>query len=307
MIIVFGSLNTDISFDVSHFPARGETVTGETYRMSYGGKGANQALAASRMGAKTVLIGCVGNDGMGMRIRNGMKREGVLVSGVAESETLPTGIAMVTCEKGGENNIMVAIGANAEIHNDQVPDEILRTGAVLLMQMEVPPEQVFAMIERGHENGVRVMLNLAPAKKITSATLMKVDDLILNEIEAQQLAKQFGVPEDTAPQKLSAALAKKFELHCIITCASKGVYATNPDGAAIHIPALAIEEVVDTTGAGDAFCGTYAACIHNGKSFIESLKYACVAGSLTCTKMGVQDALPFLGDIRDNIDRLRDA
>ena len=303
MIIVFGSLNTDISFDVPHFPVAGETVAGETYRMSYGGKGANQALAASRMGTKTVLIGCVGNDGMGMRIRNGMKREGVLVSGVAESQTLPTGIAMVTCTPDGQNNIMVATGANAETHNDQVPDEILKTGSVILMQMEVPVKQVCALALRGHENSTRVMLNLAPAKQIPEQVLMILDDLILNEIEAQQLAAQLGITKDTPPAELTKLLAKKCKLHCIITCAENGVYGAKPDGSdALHVAALKLETVTDTTGAGDAFCGTYAACIHDGKSFAEALKYASIAGSLTCKKLGVQDALPYLGDIQDYLE-----
>lgn len=305
MLIVFGSLNTDISFDVGHFPAPGETLIGQTYRQSYGGKGANQALAGTRMDARTVLIGCVGNDGMGMRIRNGMKREGVMVSGVAESQDLPTGIAVVTCTPDGQNNIMVAVGANAETHNDQVPDEILKPDNTLLMQMEVPAEQVFELAERAQTKGVRVMLNLAPFHPINDETLQILDDLILNEIEAAQLAVHLAIPDDIPPQKLSSLLAKQYGLNCIITCAADGAYGTNADGAAIHVPAMALDEVIDTTGAGDAFCGTYAACIHDGKSFSDALHYACVAGSLTCMRRGVQDALPWLGEIEEHLDKIK--
>lgn len=308
MIIVFGSLNTDITFTVPHFSAPGETTLGESYQMNYGGKGANQALAAAKIGVKTALVGCVGDDGMGMRIQNGLKRQGVMTSGVAETSEKPTGLAVVTRdEKSGQNNIMVATGANAETKADQVPDEILKTGNVLLMQLEVPVEEVCALIPRAKERGVKVILNLAPVRGVIGKDILaQTDVLIMNQIEAAQIGHQLHIDAGAIKkaEDLARVLAKEIGVTCLVTFAENGSYAAKADGACYHVPALKIEKVVDTTGAGDAYCGTFAACIHDGKGLTEAMRYAAISGSLACTKEGAMPSYPFLGEIEEQLEIL---
>jgi len=239
-----------------------------------------------------------------VRIRNGMKREGVMVSGVAESETHPTGLAMITRDENGENNIMVAGGANLDAREDQVPDNILKTGNILLMQMEVPADEVFKLAARAKENGARVMLNLAPMRKIREEQLDHIDDLLLNEIEARQLAGHLKLKNTEAPEEIAKEIASTRGLNCIITCGADGVHAATKDGEYHHLKPPALDKIVDTTGAGDVFCGTYAACIHNGKGFVSALQHAVAAGTLACTKMGAQDAIPYSGDVQDYIEQV---
>lgn len=300
MIIVFGSLNMDIAIRLESFPEPGETVLSRSYHMSSGGKGGNQALAAARAGAsKVALIGRVGNDDYGKELREKLKSNGVMVSGVAYSDDLPTGCAVVAKDKSGENQIMVMSGANMEAIHDQVPDEILLPQNVLLMQMELPLDQSLTLLERSHAKGVRTILNLAPAITIPARALGHLDYLIVNSIEARQIAQKLNLTTENNALKLAQALAIQGQLTCIVTLGKQGSVAVTKEGHAWGVPIMPLEQslVVDISGAGDAYCGTFAAAIHAGMPLPEAMRRASVAGSLTCLKEGTQEAMPFQADI----------
>ncbi len=302
MIIVFGSINMDMFIDSDRMPEVGETVVCPSYETSPGGKGANQALAALRAGAKVALIGRSGDDGMGTRIVTNLRREGVMTSGVAQSPQ-PTGCAIIFRGSDGQNRIVVASGANAEVTADQVPDEILKPGNVVLMQMETPPEENWILLDRAKKLGAMTILNAAPVRPIPKEIFPLIDVLVVNEIEAAQLSAQIGI-KDTDFLKQAAALSAAGPLTCIVTLGAKGAVAWTKDNKPFHVPALKVDEVVDTTGAGDAWCGTLATALYQGMALEDAMKRASVAASLSCMKKGAQESFPYLGDIEDNLSKL---
>ncbi len=302
MIIVFGSINMDVHMRVKDFPRPGETVLSPSYEMSPGGKGANQALACARGGVKTALVSKVGDDGMGTRILNNLRRNEVMTSGVATSDMLPTGMAFVTGNAKGENQIIVASGANGDLSAAQVPDEVLKEGNILLLQMEVPLQENINLMERAQKNGTKVILNLAPAFHIPQKALDLVDCLIVNELEARMIAEVTGVNPQQDLMVIARALAAKGKLDCIITLGEKGSIAAGDNGAAWRVPALAIPEVVDTTGAGDCYCGTIAAALHNKLALGSAMRRAAVASSLSCMKKGAQDSYPFIAEVEEALE-----
>ncbi len=304
MIIVFGSINMDIVARVRDFPKPGETVLSHSYDMSPGGKGANQSLACARGGAKTALVGKVGDDAMATRILNNLRRNEVMTSGVATSDLLPTGMAFVTTNFKGENNIVVALGANADVSADQVPDEVLKPGNILLLQMEVPQEQNFSLMERATKNGAKVMLNLAPAFHLPQRALDLVDYLVVNEHEARAMADVIGIGGNVDLMVMARALSQKGDLSCIITLGEAGSIAFTPDGKGWRVPALQLEpgELVDTTGAGDCYCGTLAAALHSKFALGSAMRRASVAAGLACKKKGAQESYPYIADVEEILE-----
>ncbi len=307
MIIVFGSLNIDMMLKVEHLPVAGETVKSPFYEWVPGGKGANQAVAAARaygVSSKVAMVGKVGDDGFGTRCLNNMKKEGINCSGIGAS-ALPTGCAAVIYDDSAENQIVVASGANNEATADQVPNEVLEKGHVVLMQMEVPAAQNWELIERAHAKGARTILNLAPAANIPKTALDALDYLIVNQIEARQISEKLGLTIETDAMKLAHSLASNCDLTCIVTIGSKGsVAATKNKGW--RMPAMDIGDPVDTTGSGDSYCGAFAAAIHHGLPLENAIKQASIAGSLACLKVGAQTAMPLKGEIEGHLDKLAD-
>lgn len=295
MIIVFGSMNIDLITPVSAFPNPGETVLCTSdYVSQAGGKGANQAVAAMRAGAKTVFVGKVGDDAFGRRCVNNLKTQGIWTSGIGLSDTRPTGCATIAVNAQGENTIIVAPGANLEATSDQVPDEVLGPRNVVLTQLEVPPTETFSVLARAHAKGCITILNASPAGEIPKEALPNIDYLIVNEIEAQQLARGVGIT-DTDPRKIARQISDAGKHTCIITMAGKGAIAANKNGV-FHIGALDVE-VVDTTGAGDAFCGIFAASILADQSSLVALHRASVGAGLSCMALGAQESTPAKDDI----------
>lgn len=307
MIIVFGSINLDHSLLMERLPGDGETVIARDYALSYGGKGANQALAAARSGAKVALVGKVGQDGLAAEMLSSLRRGGVMTSGVGRSD-LPTGCAFIARDRLGENQIVVAPGANAETTADQVPDEILAPGAVVLMQMEVPVAENITLMEHAKARGATTILNLAPALNFPKEALAHVDVLIVNEVEARQLAAHLHVRADEhALLKMAALLAEAGNLTCVMTLGAQGAVAVAADGHGWEVGAMKLDHAVDTTGAGDCFCGTLAAALHDGRPLPQALKRASVAASLSCLKPGAQASYPLMGDIEKNLAHVADA
>lgn len=299
MIIVFGSVNMDVNMEVPAFPKGGETILSPDYVMGPGGKGANQSLAASRSGVKTAIVGKVGDDGMATRILTNLRRNEVMTSGVATSDYLPTGMAFVLRDKKGENQIIVASGANGDVRADQVPDEILKAGNILLLQMEVPHAETFLVLERAKRLGVTTVLNLAPAFRIPQKALANVDYLIVNEHEAQMMVETMGIPHQADLMLMAKALSVQGKLNCIITLGGEGALAATEKGEAWRVPSMKLDQIVDSTGAGDCFCGTFAAALHEKQSLPEALRRASVAAGLSCTKRGAQDSYPFIAEIEE--------
>lgn len=281
---------------VKHFPAPGETVLSPSYEWLPGGKGMNQAIAAARAGAKVAMVGKIGDDGFGTRALNTLKREGVSVSGIAVSETLPTGCATVFIDEAGENQIVVAQGANADVSPDQVPDEILGPQHVLLLQMEIRGESNLNVLERAAKLGATTILNLAPAQTLPREALGHLDYLIVNSIEAAAIAAKLGLKIETDGLKLAHALSVNFDLTCIVTLGPNGSVGVG-NGKGWHVPAYPVPEIVDRTGAGDAYCGAFAAAIHAKASVPEAMRRASIAGSLAVMAKGAQSSIPYVDDI----------
>jgi ribokinase len=297
MIIVFGSINMDISIAVGKLPQPGETVLSSSYEQFPGGKGANQALAAHRMGPKTAIVGSAGDDAMGTRIVTRLRRHGVTTSGVAHLEHLPTGCAFIARDANGENQIIVSAGANVSSSANQVPDEILKPGVWLLMQMELRAAENWELLARARERGVTTMLNLSPALPVPEEALQMLDYLVVNELEAKQALQNLNLPSEEA-------LAKKFDLTCVVTLGAKGAKAVLPDGRSVSVRALKLDKIVDTTGSGDAFCGTLAGALYENMPLERAMKYASAAASLSCLKEGAQTSYVYRGDVEDRLSEL---
>lgn len=303
MLIVFGSINMDMVISPDHMPQTGETVLCPDYALLPGGKGANQALAAARMGARVALVGSAGSDAYAPQIVNVIRRQGVITSGVAQSD-LPTGCAFIIREEGGKNRIIVATGANVEARADQVPDEILRPDCMVLTQTELPPEEVFTLIRRAHERGLKVILNLSPVVDLPEDILEKVYVLVVNDVEIKQVARNLGIPVGDHAA-MARALAVKEKTICIVTLADKGSAVAGPDGSLFRVNSLVLDAVVDTTGAGDAYCGTLSACLYEGMTLEESVRRASAAGALACEERGTIDAFAYLADVNERLEEVK--
>lgn len=309
MVVVFGSLTIDMNVVVPHLPTPGETVLSPTYEWMPGGKGANQAVSAARCGAKVAMVGMVGDDGFGTRALNNLKRESILASGLGRSDDKPTGCATVFIDKEtAENQIVIAAGANLETSADQVPNEILGKGNIVLMQMEVSHEENWEVIRRAYEKEALTILNMAPAAPVPKDVLDMLDILIVNRIEAEQIADKLGLKIEDNALKLAHVLAKQCDLTCIITLGPRGSVAVEKDSQkGWVVPAMVIEDVVDTTGAGDAFCGGVAAGLFKGMSLPEAMRFGSVAGSLACRGKGAQATLAYEEEILEHLANLGEA
>lgn len=294
MLIVFGSINLDLAFQVPKLPAPGETALGPAYGVSPGGKGANQAVAAARDGAAVVMVGCIGRDAFAEPALAGLRAAGVDLSRVAAGDE-PTGCAAICVDPLGENQIAVAAGANAAVRADMVPDALLDSTATLLMQMEIPPGENAALIARARARGARIVLNLAPAGALPEAALRALDAVVVNEGEAAALAGLLGVDGDAA-RAGATVLALRLGVATIVTMGADGIDVAAADGTSWREPAPRITPV-DTTAAGDAFVGVLAGALDRGADLRAAVRRAVVAGALACTKRGAQPSLPSRAEI----------
>jgi ribokinase len=299
MLLVFGSLNADLLFQVEALPRPGETVLCPGYELAAGGKGANQATAAAKAGAVVRMVGHVGGDSFGQFLREMLAAAGVDGAKIATSEK-PTGIAVIGVDRLAENQIIVASGANLDSHAGQVEDRELAPGVTVLCQNEIRPEETFALLERAKGRGARTILNLAPAGEVPGRVLDALDLLVANEIEAAMAAGARG-----DPAVLARDLALRHGLTCVVTLGSRGALAIGPDGG-YRVEALAVE-AVDTTGAGDAFTGVLAAALDQGISLPDALRRASVAAGLACTRIGAQTSQPTVAAIEAALAQLAEA
>ncbi len=300
MIVVFGSINIDLTFRVEHQPAPGETVLCPGYLASPGGKGANQAVAAARAGAATAMIGCVGNDSFAAPAMMLLKESGVDTTSLIAGE-LPTACAAICVDSSGENSITVASGANQEVRAEQVPSQFLGPDSLLLMQMEVPAEENWKLLERARKCGARTALNVAPAASVPGNILDNLDYLIVNEIEAAAIAGLSGRGPNH-PEELARHLSSQHQVTCVLTLGAVGTILFGPDGG-YSIPTLDID-ATDTTGAGDTFVGVMAAGLASNLEPVIAARRASAAAAVACTKQGAQLGIPFSAEIDGALARL---
>ena len=283
MLLVFGSLNVDLVFVVEHLPAPGETVLTSGYERLPGGKGANQAAAAARAGAAVRMAGAVGVDPLADVATGGLASAGVDLA-LLRQLPVPTGVAVIGVDRAGENAIIVAAGANAKASAAAVPDAALETATTLLLQNEVPLAESLALARRARRHGIRVIWNLAPAAALAPEALAAVDVLVVNRGE---LAGVGGAGE---PRVVACRLREAHDVDLVVTLGRDGALVVDPTGATA-VPRLEVD-VVDTTGAGDAFVGALAAALDAGVPLVEAARRAAVAGAIACTRVGAQAAQP---------------
>jgi ribokinase len=283
VIAVVGSINLDLVVAVERHPAPGETVVGGDCRQLPGGKGANQAVAAARLGAKVAMIGRVGADAQGAWLREGLWTEGVGVEHVREDRQAPTGVAMIAVDARGENTIVVSPGANARVDARDVAAarEVVHGAEVVLVQHEVPQAAVAAAIATA---GGTVVLNPAPARGLAAP----VDVLVPNRGELETLAGGRGDPV-TLARSIAAAGA------VVVTLGAEGAVVVEGDRAErVRAPQV---EAVDTTGAGDAFCGALAEAMAGGATVVEAARWAVRVAAVSVMRPGAQGGLPRREDV----------
>lgn len=290
-ILVVGSYNQDTVLRVPHFPKPGETLAATALQRFHGGKGSNQAVAAARSGAAVAMLACIGRDAAGEAALALWAAEGIDAAAVRRDDAAPTGSAVILLDAAGENQIVVVAGANARL----VAEDASRAAAgadIVVAQLETPAEATLAAFVAARAGSGRTVLNAAPAVEVPVALLAATDVLVANETEAERLAGGGGA----APAVLAARLAPRVRGGVVLTAGPGGAYWVPRDGAAVHVAAPPVE-VVDTTGAGDAFVGTMAAALAEGLGMEGAMRRGVAAGSLACGRLGAVPSLPRRGEI----------
>jgi ribokinase len=299
MIVIFGSINMDLVARVQRIARPGETVLSRRADSFFGGKGANQAVAAARVSrggvAQVAMAGAIGNDPFGMACLKNLEENGVVVSAIRVTDE-PTGCAFIAVDETGENAITVASGANMALRSADLPDSLLSKASVLVLQMEVPIADNLEVAARARRAGVKVVWNFAPVPAIKErsamAELLAVTDvLVVNEHEALAIAHIVGEPSGDRYLEAGSAISRLFGPSCIVTAGSRGAYAIAPDGTQSHAMARPITPV-DTTGAGDTFVGVLANGLAEGLEIGRAMELACAAASLSCLTAGAQAGMP---------------
>ncbi|MBC7260443.1 MAG: ribokinase [Chloroflexi bacterium] len=293
-VVVVGSSNTDMVVRVPRIPAPGETVLGGEFVMAAGGKGANQAVAAARLGAQVTFVARVGRDVFGERALEGFRQEGIATQYVSIDPEAASGVALIFVDASGENSIAVAPGANARLTPEDVQHarEAIEAADVLLLQLETPLETVWQAAEIAHRAGVRVVLNPAPARPLPVELLALVDVLTPNEGEANLLAARQVAQSATLTDAEAAAryLIERGVKVVIVTLGARGALIVTPDFQQL-VPGFTVD-VIDTTAAGDAFNGGLAVALAEGRTLAEAVLFANACGALAATKLGAQPSLP---------------
>jgi ribokinase len=294
-ILVIGSSNTDMTVKTMELPRPGETVLGGVFTMGAGGKGANQAVAAQRLGGNVKFICKVGKDIFGDNSIAQYKQEGLDTSGILRSE-LPSGVALISVDQHAENCIVVASGANGDLSEADIDsfEKDLKECAILLLQLETPIPSVLKAAKIAHEAGATVVLNPAPATALPEEIFRYIDLFIPNETELSTFSG-LSVTNAEEAEKAAAAMQAKGVGKLIVTMGSKGALICE-GGPGVFVPAHKVK-AVDTTAAGDTFCGALCVAVSEGKSLKEAAEFACAASALTVQKMGAQNSIPYRKEI----------
>jgi len=294
-VVVVGSLNLDLVVCAPRLPRPGETLIGSDFATDEGGKGANQAVAAARMGARVAMIGRVGRDAHGARLRAALQREGVDDAGVGDDDR-PTGVASIVVAAGGENCIVVVPGANQALQPRHVEAcaTLLVAARIVVLQFEIPMPAVIAALQQARAGGATTVLNAAPAAELATSTFALVDWLIVNEEEAGSL---LGAPVTDPAQARAAAVALRARgpRHVVVTLGAAGLVHVDAGGALLlGAPPV---RALDSTGAGDTFVGALAAALARGLPADAALRWGEAAAALAVTRPGTQSAMPMRAQV----------
>ncbi|MEE4195217.1 MAG: ribokinase [Anaerolineae bacterium] len=302
-VVVVGSINMDLVIRTAHLPVPGETVLGDDYLTYPGGKGANQGVAAAKLGAQTTIIGAVGTDAFGAELVDNLTHHGVKTDAVIRKQNTASGIALIAVEeKTKENTIIVSGGANRRLTAQDISAAAaaIQNADILICQLEIPIEAVETALIIARQHAVITLLNAAPARQLSDSLLKLVDILVVNETEAMQLS-EYGIDELEDIEQASAVLMGKGIGSIVITMGGKGANVVDTDHR-IYVPAFPVK-VIDTVGAGDAFAGAYAVAIARGSSLADALKYANAVGALATTKSGAQSGSPTAAEVETFLAR----
>ncbi|MEC1385857.1 ribokinase [Aerococcus viridans] len=287
MIGVIGSISTDFVVTTNRVPKQGETVYGQAFETTFGGKGANQAVAAARLGGQVQMFGCVGSDQFGLETKANLARNGVDVTAIRTIENTTTGSAHITVFEG-DNAIVYVPGANQEVTVDYLKsvEADLLTCTYFVIQNEIPMPSIQYLIDLADAHDIKVTYDPAPFIEIDKAYLEKVDYLLPNETEAKEM---FG------DQDVDALLGQ-YPAQLLITMGGDGIRYHDGE-VAVHVPAIK-GEVVDTTGAGDTFSGAFTVALSKGNSLADAIQFASIAGSLSVQKFGAQGGMPTIDALK---------
>jgi len=295
-LVVLGSINADHILNLESFPAPGETVTGNQYQVAFGGKGANQAVAAGRSGANIAFIACTGDDDTGERVRKQLASDNIDIATVSVVAGESTGVALIFVNAEGENVIGIHAGANAALTTERVEAQraIIAGAEALLMQLESPVESVLAAAKIAHENHTTVVLNPAPARVLSDELLALVDIITPNETEAEKLTG-IRVENDDDAARAARALHDKGIGTVIITLGSRGVWAS-VNGEGRRVPGFKVK-AIDTIAAGDTFNGALVTALLEGKRMDDAIRFAHAAAAIAVTRKGAQPSVPWRKEI----------
>jgi ribokinase len=295
-IVVVGSCNTDMVIKADRLPIPGETILGGTFFMNPGGKGANQAVAASRMGGNVTLISKTGNDVFGKQSVMLYTAENIKTDYIFSDPKHPSGVALITVDSNGENCIVVASGANAYLTPSDIDKAIaeIEGSDLVLMQLEIPIETVEYVAEISTKKGIKVILNPAPARALSNNLLKNLYIIIPNKSEAEILSGIKVSDIESAKQAADIISLKGVDI-VVITLGSQG--ALIKEYSEYHFVEAFKVDAVDTTAAGDTFCGTVCVGLSEGKSILDSVKMAARAAALTVTRMGAQTSIPYRSEL----------
>ena len=295
-LVVLGSINADHILNLETFPTPGETVTGNQYQVAFGGKGANQAVAAGRSGANIAFIACTGDDDTGERVRKQLASDNIDIAPVSVVAGESTGVALIFVNAEVENVIGIHAGANAALTTERVEAQrgIIAGAEALLMQLESPVESVLAAAKIAHENHTSVVLNPAPARVLSDELLALVDIITPNETEAEKLTG-IRVENDDDAARAALALHDKGIGTVIITLGSRGVWAS-VNGEGRRVPGFKVK-AIDTIAAGDTFNGALVTALLEGKAMDEAIRFAHAAAAIAVTRKGAQPSVPWRKEI----------
>lgn len=295
-IWIIGSSNVDMIMQMDHLPEVGETVTDASFMQTFGGKGANTAMAAARAGGDVMFINCVGDDAYAPEMIRTFQDEGMDISLLFRETGISSGTALVMIGKGGSNYLSVAPGANYRLTPKRIDamEPQLKTAGRILLQCEIPLETNQRVIELADKYGIPVLLNLAPARSMPLESLAKVETLVVNENEARYLLRQLGramVPD----RELAASLRDLGAKAVVVTLGADGAVLARAQGV-VHYPAFSVQ-AIDTTAAGDTFCGALAVGLAEGNDYAESIRFASSAAALCVGALGAFPSIPRRAEI----------
>ena len=294
--VVIGSCNTDMVVKAGRLPVPGETVLGGTFYMNPGGKGANQAIAAARLGAEVTLISKIGYDLFGLQALEIYRSEKINTEFIFTDQKSPSGVALISVDSYGENSIIVAPGASRSLLTEDIDKakSKLEEADIILMQLEVPIETVEYAATIAKSYGKKVILNPAPVSVLSNSFLSCVHTILPNRIEAEMLSGIKVIDEESA-WRAAKAIGEKGIENVVITLGKDGAYVKEKEEYTM-IPAKEVE-TIDTTGAGDVFCGAFSVYLSENHTLTESVEFANTAAALAVTRMGAQSAIPYKREI----------